>query len=493
VRSADEMRSEIARSAATLDAEVTRLDALIQAGRSNTLDLRAAASLRGIRDDLAAASRRLRRLDLPAETVPADAKQGRLVSRLSNSAPFAGDDTFRTKVKLKPASEPPAAITAVSIAAASAPPGDDLTRIRGIDAKLAAQLASHGVTSFAAIASWHGDDVRRLAQNLNVGRQISRQNWIEQAALLRGPIAPPPVPLVAATPIAPAPDPDRLDLIGGIDRPTSQALQSLGVSRWAEIAAWTRADIDRVEICLGTPGVIAKQGWIEQAALLATGHLTAHATRALRNTFDALVAPPAAEPLAARQFVVVRIAPPAPLVTAPGHTERGPNPMQADPPVPSSSPPVAEITPDAALFADAPIAVPDGPVATPTPDSIDGGFMQRTKDRMAALEDELDALISARAVPPADHPAGPRFTPRVDHNIEDDEFPELTVDEADVEIVVRAAKPARPRDQQPVSPVARGLISQLKGTAPLADIDGEEYAAYHDAIEEATVVIIRKS
>jgi len=61
---------------------------------------------------------------------------------------------------------------------------DDLTCIRGIDAALAQHLASLGVTRFADIAAWRSDDVQHVSQALGISREISRQNWIEQAALL---------------------------------------------------------------------------------------------------------------------------------------------------------------------------------------------------------------------------------------------------------------------------------------------------------------------
>ena len=70
-------------------------------------------------------------------------------------------------------------------------PIDDLTRIRGIDARLAAELAGAGVQGYAAMASWRAADVRRVSDALGLGRRISRENWIEQAALLaaRGTVA----------------------------------------------------------------------------------------------------------------------------------------------------------------------------------------------------------------------------------------------------------------------------------------------------------------
>jgi hypothetical protein len=61
---------------------------------------------------------------------------------------------------------------------------DDLARIRGIDRALAGHLAARGITRYGQIAAWRADDVRDVAASLGLGRRISRQNWIEQAALL---------------------------------------------------------------------------------------------------------------------------------------------------------------------------------------------------------------------------------------------------------------------------------------------------------------------
>lgn len=61
---------------------------------------------------------------------------------------------------------------------------DDLTSIRGVSAALAGHLASLGVTRYVEIAAWRSDDVRNVAQALGLTREISRQNWIEQAAML---------------------------------------------------------------------------------------------------------------------------------------------------------------------------------------------------------------------------------------------------------------------------------------------------------------------
>jgi predicted flap endonuclease-1-like 5' DNA nuclease len=66
--------------------------------------------------------------------------------------------------------------------AAQAP--DDLTRIHGIDANLALRLRGLGVSTFEHIVHWMAADVRLVSATLGLGRRISAENWIEQAALL---------------------------------------------------------------------------------------------------------------------------------------------------------------------------------------------------------------------------------------------------------------------------------------------------------------------
>jgi predicted flap endonuclease-1-like 5' DNA nuclease len=83
----------------------------------------------------------------------------------------------------------------------SGAPPDDLTRIRGISAALAGRLNELGISRFAQIAAWRAADVRRVSEALDLGKAVSRQNWIEQAALL-GRSTPAAAPLA---PVAPGP------------------------------------------------------------------------------------------------------------------------------------------------------------------------------------------------------------------------------------------------------------------------------------------------
>ena len=90
--------------------------------------------------------------------------------------------------------------------------GDDLTKIRGIDNVLASRLNYAGVDSFAQIAAWDADDVRRMSQTLGFFGRIEDEYWREQARLLAAgdspadlsPPAPEPPP-AAAPPEDPPP------------------------------------------------------------------------------------------------------------------------------------------------------------------------------------------------------------------------------------------------------------------------------------------------
>lgn len=80
---------------------------------------------------------------------------------------------------------------------------------------------------------------------------------------------------------------DDLTRIRGIDLATSAALADLGVSSYARLAAFTRADVERIEARLGA-GRVSRENWIEQAQLLANGRPTAFARQLGGNAHGAL-------------------------------------------------------------------------------------------------------------------------------------------------------------------------------------------------------------
>ena len=84
-----------------------------------------------------------------------------------------------------------------------------------------------------------------------------------------------PAPPAPAAEPAPEPAPagaDDLTRIKGVGRKLDELLRSLGVTGLAQIAAWTDADIDRIDAQLGRfQGRIRRDGWVEQARLLSSG------------------------------------------------------------------------------------------------------------------------------------------------------------------------------------------------------------------------------
>ena len=88
--------------------------------------------------------------------------------------------------------------------------------------------------------------------------------------------APAPAPTPAPTP-APAPtgEADDLRKIKGVGPKLVTLLSEQGITTFAQIAAWTDADVERVDATLGRfSGRIERDQWVEQAKLLASGEET---------------------------------------------------------------------------------------------------------------------------------------------------------------------------------------------------------------------------
>lgn len=62
--------------------------------------------------------------------------------------------------------------------------GDDLQRIRAIDAATEQALKRQGVIRFEEIARWSGDDIELFDDELKLDGRIDREQWIEQAQIL---------------------------------------------------------------------------------------------------------------------------------------------------------------------------------------------------------------------------------------------------------------------------------------------------------------------
>jgi predicted flap endonuclease-1-like 5' DNA nuclease len=80
-------------------------------------------------------------------------------------------------------------------------------------------------------------------------------------------------PIEPARPMRPPPAGrvDNLQRIRGIDEPMAQRLAAAGVSRYAQIAAWSATEVARFDRDLAGNGRIARENWIEQAQILMRG------------------------------------------------------------------------------------------------------------------------------------------------------------------------------------------------------------------------------
>ncbi|WP_095012734.1 hypothetical protein [Tsuneonella mangrovi] len=73
---------------------------------------------------------------------------------------------------------------------------------------------------------------------------------------------------------------DDLTMIKGLGPKLATLLGELGVTRFAQIAAWDDAEIDRIDAQLGRfEGRIRRDGWVEQAQMLADGDIEAFRAR----------------------------------------------------------------------------------------------------------------------------------------------------------------------------------------------------------------------
>ncbi len=74
--------------------------------------------------------------------------------------------------------------------------------------------------------------------------------------------------------------PDDLTLIKGVGPKLNSLLNSLGVTRFDQIAAWSAGDIGEVDRFLGNfRGRIDRDSWVEQAGLLARGDTAGFAAK----------------------------------------------------------------------------------------------------------------------------------------------------------------------------------------------------------------------
>ncbi|MFZ1681988.1 MAG: peptide ABC transporter ATP-binding protein, partial [Rhizobiaceae bacterium] len=75
----------------------------------------------------------------------------------------------------------------------------------------------------------------------------------------------------AGKPVKSPATPDDLTLIAGVGPQTAKTLAGLGISTYAQVAAWTKKDIADFGAKLRFPDRIVREEWVKQAKALAKG------------------------------------------------------------------------------------------------------------------------------------------------------------------------------------------------------------------------------
>jgi len=155
----------------------------------------------------------------------------------------------------KAASQPPAALLSTPAAAKSGPPA-----AKAAPAKPAASAKAAAAKSAAPKPA--------------AAKPAASKTAASAASSAKSSAPPKPAAAKKAAPAAAKPatgKPDNLRRLIGIGPVNEKLLKAQGVTTFAQIAAWTAADIKRIEDVMNFDGRIAREHWIEQAKLLAAG------------------------------------------------------------------------------------------------------------------------------------------------------------------------------------------------------------------------------
>ncbi|TSE11752.1 proton-conducting membrane transporter [Mesorhizobium intechi] len=158
----------------------------------------------------------------------------------------------------KASSQPPAALMSTPAAAKPAP-----AAAKAAPAKPAAKAAPAKATA-----------AKSAAPKPAAAKPAASKTAASAASSAKSSAAPKPAATKKAAPAAAKPaagKSDNLRRLIGIGPVNEKLLKAQGVTTFAQIAAWTAADIKRIEDVMNFDGRIARERWIDQAKLLAAG------------------------------------------------------------------------------------------------------------------------------------------------------------------------------------------------------------------------------
>lgn len=339
-----------------------------------------------------------------------------------------------------------------------------------------------------------------------------------------------PTEIVLPEELPPQPPPaDDLTLIRAIDAPLARTLGGFGIASFAEIAQWTARDVRTVAAALGLGLRISREGWIEQAAVLARGGTTTHAARRLEREAGVLVPPPAGPGVPDTEFAIW-LARHSSELPAPAKDEADAEVTAATgialQPPPLPAPPAAGTATGTATAtgSEPPATTEDAAAPPPPPDTAPAPSPAQNAEpppasiaaRLKALERDLAALeivpltppLSRRMVlppaaaePAADEEVMPGVIAVADaarHPAAEatdafalDDLPNAALAEADV-VIIRQVTREIGLEPLPVPPPlpTEQRTAETFDVDPGEDFDSSAYAAYREQVEEAIVEIV---
>ena len=160
--------------------------------------------------------------------------------------------------------------------------GTPLVEGAGVQAEVIDQIKGPKTINFVKRRRKHGSQRKkghrqqltlvRISEILEKGADKSGvMAAVSGAGMVAAPAAKPAAKKAAAPKAAPAAGGDDLKQLSGVGPALEKKLHDAGVTTFAQIAAWTEADVAAMDEKLSFKGRIEREGWIAQAAELAKG------------------------------------------------------------------------------------------------------------------------------------------------------------------------------------------------------------------------------